>query len=215
MAGRPVGRKTLLSAYIYLEGGATGAGSKYLKAKCQEAFHKLLDRMGFAGRKPRLVACGGRGDVYERFVIEHSENAAGYVAMWIDSEEPMANPNAAWQHLQNVTTVPKWEKPARAQDDQVLFMTTCMETWIMADHEVLREHYGHKLHEPALPPLVNLENRVRHDVQDRLERATHSCKNAYKKGALSYEILAALNPATLRQHLPSFVRAHEILKTKL
>jgi hypothetical protein len=45
-----------VSAYVYLEGGASGTGSKYLNTKCQEAFHKLLDRMGFH-RKPRLVAC--------------------------------------------------------------------------------------------------------------------------------------------------------------
>ena len=55
-----------MSAYIYLEGGASGAGSKYLNTRCQEAFHKLLDQMGFTGRKPRLVACGGREAVYEK-----------------------------------------------------------------------------------------------------------------------------------------------------
>ena len=37
-----------MSAYIYIEGGARGADSKYLYIRCQEAFHKLLDRMGFA-----------------------------------------------------------------------------------------------------------------------------------------------------------------------
>ena len=78
-----------MSAYIYIEGGASGAGSKYLNTKCQEAFHKLLDRMGFKGRKPRLVACGSRRAVYDRFVIEHTHNHADYVAMWIDSEEAM------------------------------------------------------------------------------------------------------------------------------
>ena len=204
-----------MSAYIYIEGGAVGAGSKYLKTKCQEAFHKLLDRMGFAGRKPRLVACGGRSDVYNRFVVEHSAGAAGYVAMWIDSEESMANPNAAWQHLRNVATVTQWAQPDGAQDEQVLLMTTCMETWIVADREVLRIHYGHELQESALPPLVDLEKRGRHDVQDRLERATHGCTNAYKKGERSYEILAELNPAALRHHLPSFERVSHILNTKL
>ncbi len=203
-----------MSSYIYIEGGANGPGSKYLKAKCQEAFHKLLDRMGVK-RKPRLVACGGRGEVYDRFVIEHSKSAEGYVAMWIDGEEPVAHPNAAWQHLQNVETVPKWTKPAGAQDDQVLFMTTCMETWIVADRETLRKYYGHKLHEPSLPPLVALENRGRHSVQDSLDRATRHCINAYQKGERSYEIFAELNPLALAPHLPSFVRIRQILNAKL
>ena len=204
-----------MSAYIYLEGGARGADSKYLNIPGQEAFHKLLDRMGFAGRKPRLVACGGRSAVYDRFVIEHSQNVARYVAMWIDSEELMANPEAAWAHLRTVTTVPQWAQPAGAQDNQVLFMTTCMETWIVADRDVLSDHYGSDLQESALPPLVDLEKRGRHDVQAKLEHATRNCTNAYEKGKRSFEILGKLTPAKLKQYLPNFVRVQRILTAEL
>lgn len=101
----------MVSACIYLEGGAKGPDSKLLRIACQRAFHKLLDRMGFTGRKPKLVACGGRGAVYERFCTVHRSGTCDYVAMWIDSEEPMASIEDAWNHLANVTTVPKWEKP--------------------------------------------------------------------------------------------------------
>jgi hypothetical protein len=204
-----------VSAYIYIEGGARGAGSKDLNIRCQEAFHKLLDRMGFKGRQPRLVACGGRSGVYDRFVIQHSQNMAGYVAMWIDSEEPMANPDAAWEHLRTVTTVPKWAQPEGAGDNQVLFMTTCMETWIVADRDVLSDHYGRELQESALPPLAGMEERGRHDVQNMLEHATRNCANAYEKGIRSFEILGKLTPATLENHLPSFVRVRRILSAQL
>jgi hypothetical protein len=204
-----------VNAYIYIEGGARGDGSKYLNTKCQEAFHKLLDRMGFKGRKPRLVACGSRSAVYDRFFIEHSQNVAGYVAMWIDSEEPMANTEAAWQHLRTVTTVPTWAQPEEAEENQVLFMTTCMEAWIVADHDVLSDHYGNELQESALPSLVGLEKRGRHDVQNTLEHATRNCINAYEKGKRSFEVLGKLTPATLKQHLPSFVRICRILNEKL
>jgi len=200
-----------VNAYIYMEGAATGPDSKYLKVKCQQAFHKLLDRMGFAGRKPRLVACGSRGDVYDRFVIEHS-GAAGYVAMWIDSEEPMLNTEATWAHL-NVRD--HWDRPEGADDEQVLLMTTCMETWVVADHAALREHYGNELQESALPPLVNLENRGRQEVQDKLEHATRNCQNGYGKGARSFEIFGRLTPEALEQHLPSFVRVRRILSAQL
>ncbi len=204
-----------MSAYIYLEGGAKGADSKYLNIRCQEAFHKLLERMGFQGRQPRLVACGGRGAVYDRFVTQHSAGDADYVGLWIDSEEPMANPEAAWQHLQKVTTVPQWAQPEGANDEQVLLMTTCMETWIVADRDVLSAHYGSKLQESALPPLVDLEGRGRHDVQDRLARATRNCANAYAKGKRSFEVLGKLAPAILQAHLPSFARIQRILATQL
>jgi len=190
-----------VSAYIYLEGGASGAGSKYLNSRCQEAFHKLLDRMGFTGRKPRLVACVGRDAVYDRFVIQHSQNSVSYVAMWIDSEEPITNATAAWEHLQKVTTVSPWAQPAGTQDEQVLFMTTCMETWVVTDRATLSEHYGSELQETALPPLVNMESRGRHDIQNSLEHATRNCGNTYEKGKRSFEILGKPSPAILEQHL--------------
>lgn len=205
----------MVSACIYLEGGAKGPGSKFLTIACQQAFHKLLDRMGFTGRKPKPVACGGRGAVFERFCTALNAGTCDYVAMWIDSEEPMSSIEEAWKHLANVTTVPVWQKPDGANDDQVLFMTTCMETWIVADRKTLREHYGTELQESALPPLNQLEQRDRHDVQKKLINATRSCKNAYAKGKQSYLILAELDPDILMQHLPSFVRVRRILKEKL
>jgi hypothetical protein len=211
----------LVSAYIYVEGGASGAyedgsSSKYLTIRCQQAFHTLLTRMGFSGRKPRLVACGGRGKVYDRFCTAHQAGGAGeYVAMWIDSEEPMVDIEQAWKHLAAVTTVASWAKPAGATDDQVLFMTTCMETWIVADRAALRAHYKHKLNNNPLPAHPNLEQRARGVVQDALVVATKDCQNYYAKGKRSFEVLEKLDPAILSQHLPSFVRVVRILNAKL
>jgi hypothetical protein len=135
--------------------------------------------------------------------------------MWIDSEDPMADIEQAWRHLAEVTTVAAWDQPEGAVDDQVLFMTTCMETWIVADRAALREHYKHKLNENPLPHPNGLEAKQRHAVQDALERATQNCKNAYAKGKRSFEILEKLDPAVLTQHLPSFTRVERILKGKL
>lgn len=206
----------MVNARIYIEGGATGADSKESKIRCQEGFHKLLRSAGFAGRQPRLVPAGGRAAVYDRFVTAHSGMVGEtYVAMWIDSEEPLADIEEAWQHLQNVTTVPRWVRPDGATDDQVLFMTTCMETWIVADQPTLKDHYGSRLQDSALPPLVDLEQRSRHDVQDKLVHATRDCSNAYKKGKRSFEILGKLDPSVLEQHLPSFVRVRRILNDRL
>jgi hypothetical protein len=209
-----------VSAYIYVEGGASGpnsdrSSSKYLTTRCQEAFHRLLDGMGFKGRKPRLVACGGRARVFDRFCTAHKAAGADYIAMWIDSEDPMTDIEQAWKHLAEVTTVAPWVKPDDASDDQVLFMTTCMETWIVADRAALREHYKQKLNENPLPHTNSLEGQQRHAVQLALETATKECKNAYAKGKRSFEILEKLDPAVLRQHLPSFVRVERILKAKL
>src|SRR5256885_1626746 len=117
---------------VYLEGGGD---SKDLKVRCQEGFHKLLRSCGFAGRMPRLVACGGRGAAYDRFKTKHRSAAAGeYVAMLIDSEEPMDDIDKPWEHLAKHGP---GKKPQRAIDEQVLLMVTCMEAWIVADRTAL------------------------------------------------------------------------------
>ena len=43
------------SSVIYLEGGGE---SKELHSRCREGFRKLLEKNGFKGNMPRLVACG-------------------------------------------------------------------------------------------------------------------------------------------------------------
>jgi len=116
-----------VSAVIYLEGGGD---SKELHARCREGFRKLLEKSGFHGRMPRLVACGGRDAVFGDFQRAHSVSTTPYVAMWIDSEKPMANVEETWRHLRAVPTVLQWDRPDGAEDEQVLFMTTCMESWI-------------------------------------------------------------------------------------
>ena len=202
-----------MSAHIYLEGG----GSKELDIRCREGFRKLLESCGFGQqrRMPRLFACGGRASAYDDFVTAHVNSGEGYVAMWIDSEEPITNIENAWTHLATVTNVQRWNRPVGANDDQVLFMTTCMESLIVADRETLRQEFGAALQESALPPLINLEQRSRHDVQNGLLHATRNCSKQYSKGKLSFIILGNLVPATLEEHLPSFRRVRRVLRDKL
>ncbi len=94
-------------------------------------------------------------------------------------------------------------------------MTTCMETWFVADHSALKTHFKNKLQISEFPPLHLLENRDRHDVQNRLAHATRDCSNPYAKGTKSYELLGRLSPSVLEQYLPSFVRVRRILTERL
>lgn len=198
-----------MRAYIYIEGGGD---SKELHVRCRQGFRQLLERCGFSGRMPRLVACGGRSAAYGDFKTAHESNKAEYVAMLIDSEKPVSNPEETWDHLWNCD---RWERPDGADDEQVLFMTTCMETWIVADRDTLRQHYGSGLQESALPSLISLEQGNRQDIQEGLKRATRNCSNAYQKGKRSFEILGKLEPETMESHLPAFQRAKRILNEKL
>ena len=194
---------------IYVEGGGD---TNYLRTCCRMGFNQLLESAGFKGKMPKFSPCGGRNAVYDDFKTAHQQNSVDYVAMLLDSEDPLEDPEKAWDHLRKRD---HWEQPDGSDDQQVLFMATCMETWILSDRVTLQQHYGHDLQESALPPLENLEQRNRHEVQENLKHATRKCSNAYQKGKRSFEVLGKLNPATLETHLEAFRRMKRILNEKM
>jgi hypothetical protein len=204
-----------VSAKVFIEGAATGQpDSKFLQVQCREGFRKLLfARPGL--NRPQLNSCGGRGNTFKLFVAAHANAKAGdYVAMLVDSEDPVAEIEQPWVHLKQ-RPGDGWDKPAGATDEQVLLMTTCMETWIASDRRALRRHYGVNLQENALPALHDIESRDRHVVQSALVHATRNCKNSYKKGKHSFEVLEKLRHEELRKRLPSFARCERVLKDNL
>jgi len=181
--------------------------------RCREGFRRLLASCGFAGRMPRLIACGGRGAAFDDFTTAHSSAGEGqYVAMLVDSESPVSDVERTWDHLQ---AQDGWARPEGAHDEQVLLMVTCMETWIASDRQALRDHYGHCLQESALPSLSDMEARSRGDVWNALAHATRACTAGYAKGKRSFEIVGRLTPATLHEHLPSFARCQRVLEGRL
>ena len=195
---------------IFLEGGGD---AKDLQVRCREGFRRILEKCGYEGRMPRLVASGGRKTVFDDFERAHNEsNSSEFIAMLVDSEDPVVNIERTWEHLRKRDHV---SKPQNASNEQVLFMTTCMETWIVCDRSALQRHYGSQLQAIALPPLTDLEKRSRRSIQEKLVHATRNCSNAYAKGERSYQLLGVLDPAALQQRLPSFKRACRILDARL
>lgn len=160
---------------------------------------------------PRLVACGGRNAAFDDLCTAHRESAAAFVAMLVDSEDPVADGEKPWAHLH---ARDGWERPEGALDDQALLMITCMETWIACDHSALRGRFGAELQDSALLAVEGIETRSRGDVLRALERATQRCQVRYEKGRVSYELLGALSPGVL-QALPGFARVLRILGERL
>jgi hypothetical protein len=94
-------------------------------------------------------------------------------------------------------------------------MTSCMETWIVADRETLKRRFPNCLQESALPSSHELESRPRQAVQEALVLATRTCKQGYAKGKVSFELLEEVRPEELRGRLPSFERMERVLQVKL
>ncbi len=199
-----------MSGTIYIEGGGD---SKDLKIRCRQGFSKLFEKCGLRGRMPRAVACGSRNQAFDKFKTKHASPATGkYVGLLVDSEDPVRDVDKTWEHLVGRDS---WQRPQGVDDEQVLFMTTCMETLVATDHVALGEHYGSDLRPAALPPLTNMETRSRREVLLALGKATADSKKAYRKGERAFDILGKLDPDTLREHLPSFRRILGILQRRL
>lgn len=202
----------MTNAKLFVEGGGD---SNELQTRCREGFRKLLEKSGFAGRLPRIIACGSRTEVYDSFETEHLTGKTSYVALLVDSEDPVPNGEKTWEHLK---IRDGWDCPAGAADEQVFLMTTCMETWIIADQDGLKRFFERNkpcLRPAGLPAAKDLETKNRHTIQNTLLTATQDCINAYAKNKRSFEALANVDPAVLRRILPSFARMERILNDNL
>ena len=162
-----------------------------------------------------LVACGARNDAYDDFKIAHAKAAsADFIGLLVDSEDRVADIEQTWQHA-GQKTGENWTKPRGATEEQLMFMTTSMETWIVTDRDTLKAHFGSSLNESALPAVQNMEQRDRHTILNALQVASRDCPGPYAKGPKSFELLGKLNPVVLEQHLPSFKRVRRILDGNL
>ena len=167
--------------------------------------------MGFSGKMPKLVACGGRRDAFDGFKAAHETKASDFVAMIVDSEYPVADIEATWNH---VAEYDNWHRPKGAQDDQILFMVTCMETWIVADRDALIRFYDDRLLVRRLPSFRDLERQSRTKIQECLKRATEKCRDPYRKGKHSFKVLEILDSEVLEKRLPSFERTRRIFRSR-
>ena len=204
-----------MSVRVYVEGGGDRAE---LKSRCREGFAKLLAKAGFAGRLPRVVACGSRNAAFDSFRTA-LRSTSDYPILLVDSEDtvrdanlPDADPSGAWRHLSERDG---WTRPDGAEDHQAQLMVTSMETWLLADRQALVAYFPN-MNTRALPPDTELENRRRQEVLSALENAARpSTKGNYSKARDSFAVLAQANPDALKNRLPHFRRLLETLETHL
>jgi len=193
---------------IYVEGGGD---SKELQARCREGFRKLLINSGFKDRMPGFRACGGRNKTFDMFQTSLIDGSREYSLLLVDSEDPVIDQDLspdssiAWNHLFQRDA---WIKPRNASNNQAQLMATCMESWIMADHQAIISFFGQRTLRNSLLPLLNLESRHRKEVQATLEHATSDCGRGreYKKGKRSFQLLGRLDPYILKANLGHFNR---------
>ncbi len=195
---------------IYVEGGGD---SKDLKTRCREGFSSFFRKAGLAGHMPRIIACGGRQQAFERFCVALKSNTEGeFVVLLVDSEDPVADGAKPWQHLAGRD---RWERPSNAMDEHAHFMVQCMEAWFLADADGLADYYGRGFNRNALPGRREIDEVPKEHVLRGLQNATRRCaKGEYGKGRHSFGILGRIHPTRVIDASPYARRLIETLRGK-
>ena len=77
-----------------------------------------------------------------------------------------------------------------------------METWFLADRELLKDHFGPEIRESPFKKWSALEDVPKETVLNALQAATAGCSSPYEKGKVSFDLLAKLNSSRVEIECP-------------
>lgn len=182
---------------LYVEGGGD---TNKLKTECREGFFKFLQKAGLK-KLPRVVACGSRRDAFDAYctALRNGETAL----LLLDSEAALSSDCAQgkpehwkpWRHLQD-SEGPAWAMPKGGTDADCHLMVQCMESWLLADRDTLKNYFGQGFKENQLPAAGrSVEEIDKKQVLQSLKNATRDCKTkkAYDKGTHSFALLGLVS----------------------
>ena len=205
---------------LYVEGGGDAS---VLKTSCREGFTQFVTKAGLT-KRPRVVACGSRGDAYDSFriAIRNGDDAM----LLVDSEDAVsglcqqgANKSLwlPWAHLRQ-RVGDGWQKPKDSVDTDCHLMVQVMETWFLAARDSLKDFFGSGFNESKLPPPArSIEAMSKEEVYRALQDATAGCKTKrpYRKGEHSFTLLARIDPNKVAGASPWAGRFIDELKEKM
>lgn len=186
-----------MSVKLYIEGGGNG---QLLDTLFRQAWKGFFEAAGLGGQLPGVVRGKGRAQAFDMFKTAVANPKAGVLPLLlVDSENQVAAGHSVWQHLKSRDN---WDRPAEASDDHAFLMVQVMETWFLADRDLLKNYFGASLRENHLREWPVLENVPKDTVLDALAQATAGCDKPYSKGKVSYELLGQLNPTRVEAACP-------------
>lgn len=186
-----------MSVKLYIEGGGEG---QLLDTLFRQGWKQFFEAAGLAGKMPSVVRGQGRKQTLDLFATAIAHPRGGALPLLlVDSEDPVGEGHSVWQHL---AARDDWQRPSGAADDQAFLMVQVMETWFLADRDLLRRYFGNSLRENHLRQWPVLEAVPKATVFDALAKATAGCEKRYAKGKVSYELLARLSPDKVEAACP-------------
>ena len=181
-----------------------------------EAFRRgwqtFFRKAGVDGQTLEIGVGGGQNETFALFSgqlahYDGPDETEPKPLMLIDSEEPVASGHTPWEHLQSRRRQ-RFQRPADADDHSAFLMAQAMETWFIADRPALQRFFGPSFNEREFQDLPALETIPKDDALQKLRQSTGRCRPRYRKGRVSYDLLAEINPARVAAACP---HAQELL----
>ncbi len=180
-----------MSVRIYVEGGFQGGTINACRQAFSAFFGKLVPNKFF-----RVIPSGDRASAFHNFRLALHDHPDDYIILLVDSEEPVKL--GTWQHLATRQD-DKWIRPPAASDDQAHLMVQVMESWFLANKQVLTDYYGQRFLAGSLPRQPKIELVAKQDVLNALQHASRKTqKGEYHKTRHGFDLLALIDPKRVR-----------------
>lgn len=198
-----------MSIAIYMEGGGQGRDSKAaLRLGMNRFLDDLKQEFRVLRRHWKLVCCGPRSEAYRAFKRACDQGDDSIVVLLVDAEGPVT----AASPIQHLNARDGWNLDG-IDDRMVHLMVQTMEAWIAADAAALGRYYGQNFRSKALPSRPDLEQEPKADVGRALNEATRRTrKGPYHKIGHASDLLARIDPATVRRRCPHCNRLFDTLR---
>jgi hypothetical protein len=198
-----------VSVKVYVEGG--GDNKDTIK-RCNEGFATYCRNAAPNNRHPRMVACGGRQQTFDRFATAVRNGQPGEIyVLLVDAEGPVTSTSQA-QHLH---TRDGWDFPV-LDGHQIFLMVQAMEAWFLADREALAKFYDGGFLAKRLPGTpTSVEAVLKDDLEPNLKHASKptKTKGEYHKVKHGFALLALIDPEKVGKASPHAKLFHDFLRS--
>lgn len=199
----------LVSVQIFVEGGGD---QKTTLTKCREGFSAYCAKIASPKRCPRVIACGGRKEAFDRFRTAILNALPEEVCVLLVDAEDRVTAGASIEHLR---VRDGWNFPDLDRH-KVFLMVQAMEAWFLADREILARFYDGGFLPNALPGSPsNIECVRKDDLGPKLNHATRQTKRkgAYHKVKHGFALLALIDPLKVEAASPHAAAFHQFLRS--